>query len=164
MARILCDGNTKVTFVPAIADISAPKAATELSAASAVDLQDYITPDGANVAAPTEAVIDASVLSSTADFEAPGRYKLATDLTMQRDDTVTSDKGWTTMVRGTKGFLVVRRNKPAGTAYAVGDVLEVYTVTVGKRTMLKPAKNMLATFSVHLYHSGADNDNAVAVA
>lgn len=163
MARILCDGNTKVTWVPAIADITAPKASTELAAAGSVDLQDYITPDGVNLGN-SEATVDASVLSSTAEYELPGRYKITLDFTCQRDDTTASDKAWTTLVRSAKGFVVIRRTKPASTAYAVADTVEVYTVTVGKRQMQKPAKNALATFVVHLYASGADNDNATVAA
>ena len=163
MARLLCDGYTKVTWVPAIASIAAPKASTELSVAGSVDLQSYLTPDGFNLTN-SEAVIDASVLSSTAEYEQPGRYKIAIDLTMQRDGTALSDKAWTTMVRSTSGFLVVRRTALESVAYTVADVVEVYTVTVGKRMMHKPAKNSLATFSVHLYASGADNDAAIVAA
>jgi len=164
MARYTVDGYTKITWVPAIADITAPKAATELAAAGAVGLEDWITPDGANIAVPTEAVVDAAVLSSTSEWEAPGRYKLASDLTMQRDDTPANDKAWLTMVRLTKGFLVVRRNKPVSAPYAAGDVVEVYTVEVGKRSQVKPTKNAMSTFQVHLYHNGPDNDNATVVA
>jgi len=163
MARINCDGNTKVTWVPAIADIAAPTSA-ELTATGVVDLENWITPDGANVANATEATVDASVLASTSEYESPGRYKLATDLKMQRDDQTAGDKAWTTMVRGTAGFLVVRIDKPVETAYAATDKVRVYAVTVGKRTMDKPAKNLLQTFTVHLYHSGADNDSAVVAA
>ena len=160
MARLLCDGYTKVTWVPAIAAIAAPKAATELSVAGSVDLQSYLTPDGMNLAN-SEATIDASVLSSTAEYEMPGRYKITMDFTLQRDGTAASDKAWTTLVRGTSGFIVIRRSALESVAYTVADVVEVYTVTVGKRMMHKPAKNSLATFGVHLYASGADNDAAI---
>lgn len=160
MARILSDGNTKVTFVPAIADISAPKAATELGAAGSVDLQGLLTPDGLTTGM-SEATIDASVLSSVAEYESPGRYKLTMDFTCQRDGTPAADLAWTTLVRATAGYIVIRRNLPQATAYASAQVVEVYTVTVGKRRMNKPTKNTLATFMVHLYASGADNDAAV---
>ncbi len=160
MARIPCDGNTKITWCPTIASIAAPKAGTELSGASIVDLQDYITPDGVNLGM-SEGVVDASVLSSIAEYESPGRYKISLDFTCQRDDIAANDKAWTTLVRAARGFIVIRRNAAAGTAYAIGDVVEVYTMTVGKRQMQKPAKNSLATFMVHLYASGADNDAAV---
>jgi len=160
MARLLCDGYTKVTWVPAIASIAAPKAATELLAAGSVDLQSFITPDGVNLGN-SEATIDASVLASTAEYEKPGRYKITMDFTMQRDGTPASDTAWTTMVRNTGGFIVIRRSALESVAYAAADVVEVYTVTVGKRMMNKPAKNSLATFVVHLYASGPDNDAAV---
>lgn len=160
MARLLCDGYTKVTWVAAIADIAAPKAATELAAVGSVDLQGYITPDGLNLGN-SEATIDASVLSSIAEFEKPGRYKITMDFTMQRDGTPASDLAWTTLVRGTNGFIVIRRSGLESVAYTVADIVEVYTVTVGKRLMQKPAKNSLATFICHLYASGPDNDAAV---
>ena len=163
MARLLCDGYTKVTWVPAIAAIAAPKVATELSVAGSVDLQSYITPDGLNLGN-SEATIDASVLASTAEYEQPGRYKITMDFTMQRDGTALSDKAWTTMVRATSGFIVIRRSALESVAYTVADVVEVYSVTVGKRMMNKPAKNSLATFVVHLYASGPDNDAAVVAA
>lgn len=160
MARILCDGKTKVTWVPAIASIAAPKAATELSAGTAVDLQSYITPDGLNLGM-SEGAIDASVLASTSEYEAPGRYKITLDFTCQRDDVAVNDKAWTTLVRGAQGFIVIRRGPTESVAYTLADLVEVYTVTVGYAQMQKPAKNSLATFNVHLYVSGADNPRAV---
>lgn len=163
MARLLCDGNTKVTWVTAIANIAAPSAGTELSAASSVDLQGFITPDGLNLGL-SESVIDSSVLSSVAEYELPGRYKITMDFVCQRDGTSASDKAWTTLTRSTAGYIVIRRNTAAGTAYAAADPLEVYTVTVGKRQNQKPAKNALVTFMVHLYASGADNDSSSAAA
>jgi hypothetical protein len=163
MARILCDGNTKVTFVLAIANIAAPLAATELGAGTAVDLQGLITPDGLNLGM-SEATIDASVLASVAEYEEPGRYKITMDFTCQRDATALSDLAWTTLVRQQRGFIVIRRGPAAGGAYAAADKVEVYTVTVGKRMMQKPTKNTLATFIVHLYASGPDNDAATCAA
>ncbi len=163
MARIFNDGNTKVTWVPAIANIAAPAAAVELNGASAVDLQGFLTPDGFDIQH-AQASIDVSVLASTAEFSVPGRYKLDTKLVMQRDGITANDKAWTTAVAGTAGFLVVRRGVPAGNTYAAADKLEVYNVTFGKRMNDKPTKNSIATFTVMLSHSGADTDSAVAAA
>lgn len=163
MSRILNDGNIKVTWVPAIASIAAPSAGTELAATGSVPLEPWITPDGLNLGN-SEAVVDLSVLSSVTEYEGPGRYKQTIDLTCQRDDTTASDLAWTTLVRGAQGFIVIRIGVLAGTAYAAADRLMVYTVTVGKRLMVKPTKNTPATFIVHAYCSGADNDAAVAAA
>ena len=43
-------------------------------------------------------------------------------------------------------------------------MVEVYSVTIGKRQNQKPAKNALVTFTVHLYASGPDTDSAIVAA
>ncbi len=163
MARIQCDGNTKVTWVPAIANINAPSAASELNAGTAVDFQPWITPDGLNITL-SEGMVDASVLASIADFELPGRNKIGIDFTCQRDGTPANDKAYNTAVAGTLGYIVIRRNKLEGTAYAAADVVEVYPMAFGRRLNEKPTKNGMALFKVSLYRYAKDNDNATVAA
>ncbi len=163
MARLQCDGSVKVTWVPTIANINSPSAATELNAGTSVDFQSWITPDGLDINV-SEDTVDASVLNSTSNFELPGRNKIGMQFTCQRDGTPANDKAYNTAIRGTQGYIVVRRNLTEATAYAAGQNVEVYPMAFGKRLNNKPTKNGMTTFQVSLYRYATDNDNATVAA
>lgn len=160
MARILCNGNTKVTWVTSVAVLGVMTAA---EGNGGTDLQDLITPDGINLSI-TDSEVDASVLSSDSEYSFPGTFKVACSLTLQRDSVTGTDKGWTTFVRNTAGFLVIRRNTLASVTWAIADKYEIYTMTVGKRSNNPPAKNTLQTMMVALFNSGPSTDTGLIAA
>lgn len=149
----LTDGNTKATFVPAIASISAPSAGTELTAAGIVALENTVTDDGLDISF-DEGTVEGNVLASTQDFQSPGRSRAAITLTYYRDSSPSSDRMWSVMTRGTAGFLVVRRGVAAATAYAAGQKVEVYEVTCGERRPLAPERESYEKVELTLYASG----------
>ena len=63
------DGNTKVVFVPTLADAAAPKVA-ELTGASAIDLSCYLTGSGLSPSIKEDVVTDER-LCSTQTYEQP---------------------------------------------------------------------------------------------
>jgi hypothetical protein len=163
MAKMLADGNVKVTFVVTIANIAAPDVSAELSAGSSVALECLITADGFNISV-DEAVVSLPALCETFDAESPGRAKYAIDLTCFRHIATVDDKAWTTLLRGLSGFLVVRYGVAVTTAYAAADKLIVFPVTFGERKPLPTEANGGVKFSSHAYVTSQPQLDAVAVA
>lgn len=144
MADLGNDGNYLVTFCETIADLSAPSIATELSTGLAVEGR--ITPTG--LERPwTTAHVDNSKLNSTFGTERTGRRSVALKLTYVRED---SDQTGVeaAFTYGKTGFLVIRDNKPASTAYASGDKVEVYPVQCEQPSKSNPAPNEDQTATV----------------
>jgi hypothetical protein len=161
VAKRLTDGNTKATFVPTIASITAPTE-DELTDASIVALENTVTDDGLDISF-DEGVVEGNVLASTQDFESPGRSKASITLTYYRDSSASADRMWSVMTRGTAGYLVVRRGTTASTAYQAGDKVEVYTVTCGERRPLAPERSY-EKVELTLYASGTYNIESTVAA
>ncbi|MFF4417095.1 hypothetical protein ACFYY8_31630 [Streptosporangium sp. NPDC001559] len=155
MAKRLTDGNTKATFVPVIASITAPTVA-ELTDPGIITLENTVTDDGLKVDF-DEGTVAGNVLASTQDFESPGRSKAQIELTYYRDSTPSADRMWTVMTRGTAGYLVVRRGVTAATAYATSQIVEVYTVTCGERKPMAPERESYEKVTLKLFASGTYN-------
>ena len=115
------DGMYKVVWVDAIADPSAPTIA-ELTAG--IDLECQITPDGLAREASDEPV-DTSRLCSVFTTQQVGRTGYEVSLTLVRLDereTGVEDEALHTLVKGKRGFLVIRDNKAADVAWTAGSV------------------------------------------
>ncbi|MFG2165516.1 phage tail tube protein [Micromonospora chersina] len=158
------DGTMRVDFVPTIADRTAPKAATELGAAGAQELSGYITGDGWAPSGEQATVTDER-LASTQTFEQPGRKTKSLTVTyVHNPDDVANNEAYLTLTEGVKGYLVVRWGVPRGTAWAAGDIVDVWPVTAGE-----PMKNYNGANSVHtatqrLFVTGDVISDAVVVA
>lgn len=137
---VAADGNTRVDYVPAIADPAAPKV-SELTAAGAKNLSDYITADGLAPSHEQASIAD-SRLSSTHDGERPGRKTTGLSLTYVSDQQGTDDNdAYVTLKEGTDGYIVIRRSMPVGTAYAASQKVDVYKVTCGEQVKVATAAN-----------------------
>lgn len=120
MPDLLSDGNIRVYWVTTIANINAPTVA-ELNAGTRMDT--VMTADGLHRDFET-ASVDNSALSSTFDTESVGRRKPALGVTIKRQtgtDTVAN-----LLAYQASGYLVVRDNIAASTAWAVSQTAEVY--------------------------------------
>lgn len=160
---IVHDGNYLVSFVDTIANQNAPTVA-ELTAG--LELECQITPDGLGREASDESV-DTSRLCSVFTTMQVGRTSFECSLTLVRlDESVAGvvDTAYDTLVKGKKGFLVIRDNKSAQTAYAAGDEVEVYPVQCGTRSKANPAANELQTFTLPLMVTGDPSLYAVVAA
>ena len=138
MARIKYEGRTKIHFVPTIADTSGPTAA-ELAAGD--DLTSFITKDGyqPNV---TNNKIDTGGIDTDFITEIQGSYGAALTLQCMRDDT--TDTAWTTLQRGTQGYIVLGYDSAAG--IAVSDDVQVWPVEFGTPVMQPSAANTMQMF------------------
>lgn len=153
MADMLNDGQIKVTFVPAIANIAAPTT-TELAAGTALEC--LITADGLEIKT-DEGVVEIPKLCETSMSQAPGRTTHGVTLTIVRKTIAGEDLGWSVLLRGTVGFLVIRPGLAYTTAYASTQKCVVYPGTVGERRLQKPEMNGVLKFISQWYVSSQPN-------
>lgn len=144
MADIVVDGFTRVAYVPTIANIAAPTT-TELNAGTL--LQSVMTPDGLTGFEPTTADVDNSALNSTFNTVTIGRDSFSgTKLIFKKQ--ASGDTAYTTLTRGTTGYIVVRRYIDNSTAWASTQVVEVYPVIFGQTRNLAPVANSVTKWEV----------------
>ena len=155
MSDLFDDGNTRVSFVPSIATISAPTT-TELNAGTA--LESYITPAGLQIKAST-ATVDTSNLASTFTTQGVGRRSFTITVEMKRQTP--TDTAYNLLPYRTSGYLVVRRTKTSTTPWTSGDVIEVYPVTTGEPELAPPAANEVAKFTSSMMVTSDPSTRAV---
>lgn len=144
MADIVVDGFTRVGFTAAIANIALPTT-TELNAG--ILLQSVMTPDGLIGFEPQTADVDNSALNSTFDTKTIGRDSYSgTMLRLKKQSS--GDTAYSTLTRGTTGFIVVRRDMDNSTAWLSGQAVEVYPIICGQRRRLTPAANEVTKWEV----------------
>ena len=147
-AAVPSDGTVSVMWVTALADASAPSLATEINAASSVALECYLkenfSPD-----ASTDAVEDRRMCSKQV-FQTPGTTTVTiADLIGvydPQDLAGTDSKAYAALTSGAKGFLVVRWGVDVDTAWAAGDLVDVFPVTIANRIKLAPEANSQLKF------------------
>lgn len=149
MADIVNDGMTKVSFVATISDTAAPTVA-ELNAGTA--LESFLTPDGLGMDFGNDSV-DVTALSSTYNAELPGRQTVSTELTLKHQGDTAAP--FSTFASKPEGYIVVRRNLAATTAWTAAQVAEVYPVQIGTRRRQAPAANEVLKFTVQAFHTSA---------
>jgi hypothetical protein len=144
LADIVVDGFTRVAFLTAIANQAAPTTA-ELNAG--ILLQSVMTPDGLTGFEPSTADVDNSALNSTFNTVTIGRDSFSgTKLIFKKQ--ASGDTAYTTLTRGTTGFIVVRRYIDNATAWASTQVVEVYPVIFGQTRNLAPVANSVTKWEV----------------
>lgn len=128
MPDIPGDGKIRVYWVTSIANQNAPTT-TELNAG--IDLTSTITADGLMGLQPETADVDVSSLASTFNAVDNGRVSFSgTKLRLKKQSG--TDTIFTTLVKDTAGFLVVRRSVAQATAWASSQGVEVYPAKCGE--------------------------------
>lgn len=144
MADIPVDGNTRVAWVPAIANKTAPTTA-ELGAG--LLLQSLVTADGLAGFEPETADVDTTSLASTFNTVTIGRDAFSgTMLRLKKQDG--TDTAFNTLIRGAAGYIVIRRDILESTAWATSQKVEVYPVVCGQTKRLNPEANTVARYEV----------------
>ncbi len=145
MADIIVDGQVRVSFVPTIANTSAPTA-VELNAGTA--LHDTLTPDGVEGFDPDPGEVDNTAYGSTFDTKLPGTSSFSgTRLTLKKQsgtDTVHS----TLTAFDTAGYIVFRYGKAKGTTFAAADKVTIYPIRTGAWTYVPPERNTVLRYWV----------------
>lgn len=157
MADIYVDGNIRVSYVATIANIAAPTT-TELNAG--LLLTALITADGLVGFEADTADVDTTALDSTFDTKGIGRDSF--DGTMLRLKKQTApDTAYTTLTRGTVGYIVIRRDTASATAWASTQPVEVFPIVCGRERNLAPESNTVRRYEVPTKVSSAPNLRAV---
>jgi hypothetical protein len=155
--RFFEPGRCRITICSTIADISAPTVA-ELNAGTMIS--GMIPHDGLGISHET-ASISRTRWYSNSEIEAPSRYKITMLLKGYRHIADADNVLWNLFptFRAHK-YVVVRRGPDTTTAWAAGNVVEVYEFYQGKRT---PDTAQASSFTVPLFVA-ADNDDATVAA
>lgn len=165
---ISADETVSVRWVQTIADVEAPKLATEVDAATSVDLTCLLTenwgPDYSVETAETRRMCSkvASQRGGTVTYTFPD-FIFAYD--GQAATTVPLNKAYAALVEGATGFIVVRYGKHVDTAWASGDKVDVWSaqVTAGPLKMLPEANSELKAKS-SVVNTGTPEFDAVLAA
>jgi hypothetical protein len=144
MSDIPVDGKTRVAWVSAISDISAPTT-TELNAG--ILLQTTMTADGLSGFQPDTADVDTSSLASTFNTVTNGRVSFSNTMLRLKKQTGT-DTIWNTLTKDTEGFVVLRRYVEESDAWASDDQVQVYPAICGETRDLDPEPNTLGRYEV----------------
>lgn len=144
MADITADGKTRVYWVTTIANIAAPTT-TELNAG--IDLTSTLTADGLSGFQPDTADVDTSSLASTFTTNVNGRTSFSnTQLTLKKQ--LTGDTIFTTLVRDTAGYVVIRRSLAQATAWASTQPVETYPALCEEVSRMDPAPNTIERYVI----------------
>ncbi len=136
---MLSDGNHKLVYVPAIAVPGSPKVATELNAATSLDISCLVSLADFQLGATGEEAISDPALCATGNDTAPGRVTYEAAMNFYRWTLAAEDKAYTTFnAKGLGGFLVRRIGKLYSDAFAVGETVQVYQFISGTPMPLSP--------------------------
>lgn len=159
------DGNVRTDVVTAIADIAAPKAATELAAASSKNISCYITAGGSKLDATQDMITDERECD-TFSAQAPGRKKIDSPSLTVIDNTGTansaSNDAITALAEGSTVYVVRRYGKAYSTAYAASDKVDVFKCIVGAKQRMAPEANSVFRSLIPLYVQDYKMDATVA--
>lgn len=173
------DAYTRVAFAPTVADISAPTLA-ELGRTITSDpyIDEYIDPYAGTVTwlfdiqceltagglalSKSTSTVDATPWYGGLQQERPTRF--AVDGASLEAFRLQAETGvlWEGCQFRAQRVLVVRRGIPVDQDWNTGDPVEVYRVTLGKRSTNRSARNTAVTFTVPLYVTAEDDDAVVA--
>lgn len=159
MADIIIDGYVRVAYVPTIASIAAPTT-TELNAGTL--LHSTLVPGGLEGFEPSPGEVDNTAFDSSFDTKLPGISAFSGTRLMFKKQTGTDTIFNLLTVFNTAGYIVVRRNVDADTAWAASDKVEVYPITTGQFGLVAPERNTVSKYWVATPISAAPNMKAVA--
>lgn len=130
------DGNLLVLWVPAIADMNAPKM-SEASAPSAVDITCYLVDSKVGVTKDQSSITDRRMCMTTGR-QVPGAASLSSDDIVyvydpQAPEGDPMNKAADVLAEQEVGFFLIRRGMPYTTALAAGQFVEVRHDQLGVR-------------------------------
>jgi hypothetical protein len=144
MADIVGDGFIRVYAVPSIAVLTAP---TVAECNAGIKLQALITADGLIGFKPDTADVDTSALDSTFNTALPGRASFSgMMLRLKKQDG--TDTVYNTLIKGYRFFTVIRRSVAEGTAWTIGDKVQVHPSACGETAWVDPEPNVLERYEV----------------
>jgi hypothetical protein len=159
MADIVADGRTRVSWVGSIANKQSPTVA-ELNAG--IQLQSFMTADGLAGLQPDQTTIPTTSLASKTGTARNGRTNFdQVTPTFKKQDA--SDTPYTTLLKGTSGYLVVRNSIDEATAWAAGQGCRVYPAECGEIAWMDPEENSLERYQIPMTVTADPAQRAVVV-
>lgn len=156
------DGNVRTDIVTSIADINAPKIATEIGAVTSKNISCYITAGGFTLTLEQATIADDRECD-TFTASQPGRVSASNPAITVIDNTgtslaPTSNEAVTVLVPGATLYVVRRYGLPFDTAHAITEKLDVFEVKVGKKQRIQPEANSVlkSTFPLFLQDYAQD--------
>lgn len=145
-------GNTKVQFVPTIANIAVASLA-EINAAGSLDVSGYLSSSGWTPAISQNKGNPPRRLGSTVQFEQFGNvtYSLGDLLYMYNPQGAALSTGllaYEKLTPGVSGFFVERLGMDAGTAFATTQFVAIWPVTLGQRLPMGDSTDEFAEYMV----------------
>lgn len=140
MGKFIPNQNTWVGFIPTLTGTTTAPKVADITAA--VDVTALVT--GLN-ASTTGQTVPTPTFDSLFEKSIPGTAQGSVSIDGYRDDVSASDLLWSTLPRGTSGFLLVSRfgGKPV-----VGSKIEVWPIRVTSRSHQNMASNTAVMFTV----------------
>jgi hypothetical protein len=163
-ASFQSDGLWTVTYVPTGSN---PLSAAILNGSSAKDITYGLTADGFTYAV-TQAEVPDPRLTLVQSLTRPG--KTTETLSIKYPDSIDANSPAVLFAPDSttgaylSGFLVVRRGVQNGTAYAVGQKVDVITFQLGVQAPDAPAENGIDTITQGVYITSATQRKATVVA
>lgn len=146
-------GNTSVTVVQTVADMAAPKLATEINAASSVNVSCFLYSGGVGTSTTSKGEAPRR-LCTTETFQQFGNTSYeVTDLMYvynpQGDDTDEANEAKAALTEGTDVYLVIRKGLDAqSAAYAVDQRVDVWHVRLGPQNRSQTGDDEFAEFAI----------------
>lgn len=158
MAKFIAAENSEVYWLPACSSTDAPTV-TELNAGTRLSsfIRGGVSADFAGN------LVDSGDLTSAFNSTVAGTYGggINTISGLMRDDT--ADTAWTTLPRGTAGFLAIQVGTSTGATWATGDIVDgVFAVEVVSRHYPDLTRDALVTFDVDYAITAAPSYGATA--
>ncbi|MBW3088828.1 hypothetical protein KIH77_08850 [Bifidobacterium sp. 82T24] len=162
------DGRVKTVFVPAITDVKNPTV-DELTADDAVELSYWLTADGWKLDH-SQDMIDDDREGAAAVGQIPGQEKyengtlqLLDNVNVQNGAAKADNKAVETLTQGTVGYIVRRRGLPTDDAFAAGQTVSVFKVTIGIKTPVAHAANQRQMSTISFSADPGSQDETATV-
>lgn len=156
MTDVFSDGNIRVQWVTAIANIALPTT-TELNLGTRLD--STMTKDGLVGFEAETAGVETTPLSGVFNTELPGRASYSGNALRVKKQNG-GDAIFALLLPLASGFVVLRRSIAAATAYATGQKLEVYPATCGYEKYMAPEENTVERYEIPIFVSSQPNTRA----
>lgn len=145
MPDIVSDGNIRVSWLTACANIAAPTV-SEVNAG--LLLAGVASSDGLSGWQPDTATIPNRKLNSTFNSGDVGSISIE-DALIRFFKQSGTDTTYTTLIKNAAGFILIRRSLPSATAYASSQLLQgVYPAKCGQRRWLDVEENTMERYEV----------------
>ncbi len=149
MADFVNDGFTRVDYVPAISNTSAPTTA-ELNLGTALTAK--IMAEGLVGFESSTAAVPNDSLASRVDTEVAGRESYSGSA-IRFKKQASGDTIYNLLVRDLTGYIVVRRDVAVATAWTATQKVEVFPIVLGQTKRSAPTKNALSMYEVPVFIS-----------